>query len=308
MKNKKGIQDDTVIKTIPDLLARVDEELEKRLAERRKREAENRESLNAAIQKERGIVDEIGKAKKIVEKLSAEYLEIELKTITEKRKEAEGTAIREADVKAGKASLRDFREKGKWDSAIVSETRKKSVAELEQTLKVIREKNLEVLMLEDSLGECRNRIRGLAIQPGRFMLDFLKGLREFTEDEVGAFMGELDSYRTGWDQTKQDILLTQGKSMSGRFTWDNLTMAQARALQFNPALPLSCVEKLKSLLEEFEGSENISIAYYVNLKDIDVTFASPGRGRGLIQSVHLKEDPRAEFKRIKTSKKDKKNE
>jgi len=301
-KNKKGIQDNTVIKTMPDLLARVDEELEKQLAARRKREAENRESLSAAIQKERGIVGRIGEAKNIVKKMIAEFHTIEAKAIAEKRSEAEGTAIREADVRAGKASLKDFHSKGKWDSAISDETRKKSVAELEGSLRIIREKNLEILMLEDSLGECRNTIRALSIQPGRFMLEFLKTIREFTEDELGAFMTELEGYRTEWDQVKQAILLTQGKSMSGRYVWDSLSMDEARSLQFSPLLPISCVEKLKSELETYEGSEGISITLFTRIKDIEITSISP-RPSGILHLTDIKEDKQhAEFTREKANK------
>jgi len=289
MNKGKGIQDDTKILTIPDLMARVDEELEKQLKVRKKREAANKASLAVAVQEERDIIDKIGKAKKIVKKLIAEFQAIEAKTITEKRKEAEGAAIREADVRSGKANLKDFHSKGKRDSAILSETRQKSVAELESSLKLVRQKNLEILMLEDSLGECRNTIRGLSMQPGRFMIDMLKGLREFTEQEQGAFMGELESSRTSWHETKEKILLTQGKSMSGRYVWDGLSMAQARSLQFSPLLPLSCVEKLKSELETYEGSENISLTLYTRIKDIEITSISP-RQSGVIQTIEVKED------------------
>ena len=76
-KKDKGINEDTQILTIPILMRRCDEELEKQLAERKKREAENQGSLNAAIQKEKGIVDEIDKAKTIVKKMIAEFRGIE---------------------------------------------------------------------------------------------------------------------------------------------------------------------------------------------------------------------------------------
>ena len=130
------------------------------------------------------------------------------------------------------------------------------------------------------------------------MLDMLKGLREFTEDEHGAFMGELDSLRTEWNQVKEKILLTQGKSMSGRYVWTGLSMDEAKALQFSPLLPLSCVEKLKSELAKYKGSEGISITYYVNLKDVEITNIMPKRG--VIQIIDLKENKQdAKFTREK---------
>ena len=294
MKNK-GINEDTKILTIPSLLARVDEELEKQLAERKRLEAENQESLNAAIQKERGLVDEIGKAKNIAKKMIAEFRGIEIEAVKEKRKEAEGTALREADVRSGKAKLEDFHKKGKWDKAISDETRKESTAELEQTLKVIREKNLEILMLEDSLGECRNTIRGLSMRPGRFMLEFLKTIREFTEDEMGAFLAEMEGYRFSWNQVKEKILLTQGKTMSGRHVWSGLTMDEARDLQFSPLLPTECIEKLKSELDTYEGADGIALTLYVKLKTIEITSLTPRRG--LLQTTDVKEDPTAKLKR-----------
>jgi len=288
-KNKKGIQDNTVIKTMPDLLARVDEELEKQLAARRKREAGNRESLNAAAQKERDILEKIGKAREIANKLIAEFQQLERTAEKEARERMTKDVIREQDVTSGKVKLKEFQKKGITEKKISEQVIAQSTNELSRSLKVIREKNLEILQLEDSLGECRNTIRGLSVQPGRFMLDFLKNIREFAEDETGAFMAELDGYRTEWDQVKQAILLTQGKSMSGRYVWDSLSMDEARALQFSPLLPLSCVEKLKSELEKYEGSDGISLTLYVRLGDVEITSISP-RQSGVIQTIEVKED------------------
>lgn len=302
MRNKKkGINDDTEIGTVSTLLKRINEEYSKRQKEVEIQDRANEELLTTATKKEKLLIEEIGEAKKIVSKMISDYGKIEADVEVAERKKIEENVLREADVKSGKVSLREFRTKGKYDVKIAGEVLAKSVQELEATLSVIRKKGLAILKTEERLGDCRNTIRNLTIRPGMVMLEMLKGLYEFTDVEVASFMSELDSLRTEWDQTKQNLLLADGKSISGRHVFERLTMEQAKALQFSPLLPLSCVEKLKSELVKYEESENISITYYVNLKTIEITSIIP-RSSGAVQIAHLKEVPGAKFTREKAGK------
>jgi len=171
-----------------------------------------------------------------------------------------------------------------------------SASELEKGLLAIHEKNKELLGIELLLSECQHKIRGLIIEPARILSRTFKDLAEISGIETGLFEQDYYGARDVVEQKKQEILLTEGKSMSGRHVWDQLTMKQARALQFDPILPLSCIGKLKSLLAKYRGADGIAITYYLNLRTIEITSITPRRS-GLIQTIDVKEDPRAEFKR-----------
>ena len=297
-KKQKGINYDTQIDTVNILLQRINEELDKRREEIEAKDRANAELLTKVTGEESSLMEEISRGKKIVEKMISDYRKIEADVETSERKKAEENVLRESDVRSGKVSLAQFREKGKYDKDIAAESLRKSVFELETSLTVIREKNLENLKLREKLGSCRNTIRNLTLRPGLTMLEMLKSVYDFTDIQVADFMGELESLRTGWNQTKQDLLLIEGKSMSGRHVWTGLSMDEAKALQFSPLLPLSCVEKLKSELAKYKGSEGISITYYVNLKDVEITNIMPKRG--VIQIIDLKENKQdAKFTREK---------
>lgn len=295
---KKGITDETIneIRTVGTLLQRINEELDRRKKEVETQDKVNERLLTQAVKEERGLIKEIDEAKGIVKEITADFDKIELDVETAARKSIEENVAREGDVRSGKTSLVEFRKKGKYDVKIAEETLTKSVQELESSLSVIRGKELEILHLRDKLGSVQNTIRGLNIRPGLSMRDLFKALYEFSDSQTASFMAELDSLKVEWNQTKQEIQLTEGKSMSGRYTWDRLTMKQARDLQFDPGFPLSCVKKLKSELVKWGETDNISITFYLNLQDIEITSIKSGR---LPQITELKEDPNAKLKRIK---------
>lgn len=297
MSKEKGLNNRAEIRTVSMLLQRINEEYSKRQKEVETKDRANGELLTKAEGEERGLIKEISEAEKIVKKMIDDYTKIESDVEASAKKKIEENVLREKDVRAGKISLSEFRKKGKYDAKITEEALKKSVSELETSLNVVRGKNLSILKLKERLGSCRNTIRNLTIRPGLTMLELLKSLYDFTDVQVAEFMAELESLRTGWNRTKQEILLTQGKSMSGRHVWSHLTMEEAKALQFSPLLPLSCVEKLKLELAKYEGSDGISLTLYVNSGNIEITSIVPRRG--LIQIVDVKEAPDAGFKRIK---------
>ena len=270
MSSVKGLSDDMKILTIPDLLKRVEQEYEKRKKEASISQKANEEKLAAAIREEAELTKKIGKEQKIAERLQQDYFELESRTEKEAREKASKGVLREADVRSGKVSLKDFILKGKKDSEINSEVAEQTAKELEQGLKVIREKNLEILELEKSRAESKNMIRALLIQPGQFLLELLKYLKEFTEGEVGSFIEDMHGYRTELEEVNRKIQLTQGKSLTPGYTWDRLSLSEAYKLIFNPIIPLELIPKLKAELEKVKRAEKVSVSYYLRSKEIDI--------------------------------------
>jgi len=290
-KDKKGITDKTIseIGTVSMLLQRVNEEYAKRQLEVIAQDQANRELLTKAYSEEKKLIAEISEAKKICTKMITDYGQIEVDVESATRKGIEENVLRESDVRAGRTSLVEFRKKGKYDKAIAEETLTESTKELESLLPVIRDKNLEILKLKERLGSCQNTIRNLVIKPGIIMREMLKGLYEFTDVQVADFMGELESLRYEWQSAKQEILLAQGKSLSGKNIFQCSTMQEARNLQFNPGLPLKCVEQLKQELLKYNEAGGVTLTLYMNLGEIEVT--SITARRGLLQTSQLREPP-----------------
>lgn len=285
------------IDTVPDLMKRITGQWDKKRKEAESLQAEQKKNLKNEIELESTIQTQLKNVRSVVSRLEKEYPGLEAKIEKEKRAQIEKDSLREKDVISKKISLREFASVGKSEEAISKQMIKESTEELEMSLKIIRKKNLEVLKLEKSLCECQNMIRNLILRPAQILQRVLKDCGDITDREISYFLQDNYGNREDIEQVKNKLFLTEGKSISGRYVWDRLSMAQAKALQFSPILPLSCVGKLKSLLAEYEGSENISITLYVRLKDIEITSVSPRRG--LIQLTDLREVPDAGFKRQK---------
>jgi len=267
----KGFSDDMKILTIPDLLKRVEQEYEKRKKEASIQQIANKEKLAAAIREEAEFTKKIDKEQKIVERLQNDYLELEVKAKARIRAEASKGVLREVDVRSGKVLLKDFISKGKKDKEISEEVVEKVAAELDRGLKAIHAKNKEILMVEKSRAESKNMIRALLIQPGQFMLELLKGLKEFTEIQVGSFIEDMHGYRTELDEIKRKIHLTEGKSLTPGYNWgDRMTIKEAYKLIFNPIIPLELIPKLKAELEKCKGAESVTVSYFLRSKDFDI--------------------------------------
>lgn len=294
---KKGINEDTHIRTMPDLLARVEEEYQKQKKQAISKQAELKEILASALEKEAELVKKIGAARKITIDMEKEFHSLEVKVEKEKRSKIEKDSIRQKDVTAGRVSLKEYQKVGVSEEAISARVVAETMAHLANSLEACRAKRLEVLQLEEKLGECRNTIRGAVIQPGQFMLDTLKSLRDFTDRQLGSFLGEMESLRSEWNQIKHKLLLTQGKSVTPGYRWDRLTPEEALAIQFDPILPIECVKKLKFQLGQYEDAKTVNVAFWLRDKSVEVSVIT-GR-RGLLQTGQIKEDPSGSFKRDK---------
>lgn len=287
------------IDNVPDLMKRITERWDEKRKEAESLQAEQKERLKNEIKLESTIQDHLKNVRSVVSYLEKDYPKLEAKVEKEKRAQIEKDSLREKDVLSKRITLREFASVGKSEEAISAQVIKESTEEIELSLKVIRKKNLEVLKLEKSLCECQNKIRNLILRPAQILQQVLKDCGEITDQEIGYFLQDNYGLREDIQQVEHKLQITDGKSISGRFVFENRTMAEARALQFSPLMPLSCVEKLKSELEKYEGSENISITLFVRQRDIEITSIEPGR---LIQTISLKEVPGEKFTREKAGK------
>lgn len=261
------------ILTVPDLTKHILGLWESKRKESEQLQQEAADELKAAIQKESDLQIPLKEARSIVKKMQKEYFDLERKSEKKARDRITKNAIREADVRAGKVTLKEFQEKGIYDKDIESKVIKAITGELEDSLKVCREKSVEILRLEKGLLETQHLIRNLLIRPAKILQGVFKDCVEISDREIGEFLAELNTAKTSLDLINHKILLTQGKSLGSGHRWDHLSYKQALSVQFDPILDVSCVAELKTRLKGFEDSENISISFYLKSKSVDVTAA-----------------------------------
>lgn len=270
-KNKKEIHYGEEGVSIPDLLKKIDREDEKQREQARIKQVALEKDLVIAFKREEELKETIATAREIAEKMQDDYLGLEAKIGKEKLAEIEKESLRKKDVLAGKASIRDFVREGKREDQIANEAIEKTAAELEQGLNAIHEKGKEILELKDTLGECRNRIRGLIIQPLRFRQESLKTLKEYTEEQIGGYSAEMEIYRTEWDRVKTKLqLIKKGVSLSSGYTWEAMSPIDAQRIIFSPIIPLDCIAQLKSELEKYRDADRVVVSYSWRSHEINV--------------------------------------
>jgi len=264
------------IQTMPELVKHIIDHWKSEQIKALKEEESQKQKLTVEIQKEQNLIAELKKARLIAAQMEADFLEIEARTEGEKRAMIETAAIREQDVKSGKATLAEFLKKGKTEKQIYEKSVEQTMKDLETGLTAARSKNLEILEFEKELLETQTRIRYLIIEPGRALQRSLKDLAQFAEREIGFFLEEVHTSKTALEEVKSKILLTEGKSLGPGHSWSRLTVEQAYGLQFDPILPLSCIGTLKTKLQSYKSGDVLNVTYFLRTKTIDVTSISFG--------------------------------
>lgn len=315
MKKKiKGIDFENEPQTVPDLLLRIDQEYEKRKAEAQTRQDARKEELRAEIQKERNLTKTLKKANQIMVGMIADFEEIEAGAKARIKKETEKNVLREADVRSGKATLKEFHSKGEFDKELSKKITDKVAVDLESISHAVRAKRVEIWNLEKSLYEIKHRIRSMVIQPGLAMLDIFKQIAEYGGEQVTLFTEDLPAYHDQVKEIQNKLWMVDGKSLSGLgHTWDSRTAKEARKLILDPRMPLDLIPSLYDQLERIEDDGMVGVYRYLKPHEIEVKTHSKnlksGKQRvtspelpqdtGVIQNVpgqqaadHLKIDPK----------------
>ncbi len=255
------------IATVPDLMKRITTLWRTKEEEAATLYDKEKERLKTEIQNEKKLTAQLEKQRKLAAKLETEYLGIEEKTEAEVKARVSKGVARENDVRSGKITLAEFKAKGKYDKDLTSEAMKQSAKELEKTLKVVREKRLEILRLEKALYACQNLIRSLVLQPAMILQQVLKDCGEITDREIGLFLDDNYGLRSHLDMAESKLLLTVGKSLTPGFNFDRMPLEEAHKLIFNPIIPLDLVPLLKAELEKVQGAEEVQINFYLRSRD-----------------------------------------
>lgn len=268
----KGLHDNMKIEVIPDLLRVINEELEKRKKEALVMQKEQKANLLMAVQEEGRFTREIDKNRKIAEKMQKEYLDLEGKIEIMKRQRIKENSITEEAVKIGRASFKEFVQKGKRESEILKMATEETVRELSKGLEAIRSKNLEIIKLEESLYECRLKIQFLLVEPAKIFLKSLGRLKEFTEGQLSAFLESINSSRVALNAKKEEItLIEKGVKLGPGHCWNQITIEAAHKIMFSPILHKEAIPRLKAELKKYEGTDQLlNVTYYWKSKEIGI--------------------------------------
>jgi len=257
---------------VPSLTKRILDHWEEKRKEALLQEKEQREKSNATIQEEKELKRKLKTSQSIVEKMQKEFRDLEAKIESERRKAIEKNTLRESDVLEGRTSLREFTAKGMTEKTISEQAIKETTEELEDSLKAIRSKNLEILELENQLLRIRVKIRFALLEPGKLLQKSLRELLEFSQHEMSIFIEEIHNSKTQLLQSESKLTLaSKGQSLTPGFSWIRLNLEQAKAIIFDPCLPESLASKLKMELLKFKDGELLNVNYYIRSRTVDVT-------------------------------------
>jgi hypothetical protein len=248
---------------IGSLIEKISKEYRRLEEEAKAEEATQREKLNALIMKEKKIKVDLAAAQEVSKKMETEYLAIEEKVESEKRAAIEETSLKEIDVKEGRVSLTDFFKRGRRKAEITRMTIEQSQKELADILKAVRGWNLEIMELEKALYQTQVDFRYVVTYPGRIMQTKLKGLKEYLDSQIGAFLYDMPQAASALEQINHKIQLTQGRSLSPGHTWEARPLKEAKKIIFSPIIPFELVSELKEKLTNMEEDRPIVVSYFL---------------------------------------------
>jgi len=259
--------------SVKDLLARVQEQHEKKSKEAEKIRDEVRRGIIEAMEAEEKLKQKIK-----VERTQAESMVLEYDKLYEKEsarilEETEKQSISKKDVQDGKASLSQFQLEGKQDEEIAETARTQAMEEMEKASDAIRDLKKRILENELKLCDIRLKIYSLSTQPARIMMETYKSNLDWLQYEFGLILKDGSKEQYQKKQKKHELSLAEtGVSVDGGQAWRNITAKKARGLIHNPIMRK---ELIPILLEQLNNLGNEAAMVTVTLVPVNHPFPGP---------------------------------
>jgi len=283
--------DSIIESTVGKLVKMVEDQLAQKRKEIAELEKQQRAEFEGLIKREEELKEHLKAERAIAEKMIVEYKEIEKKTEEKTTQEIEMKTLKEQDVKEGRISIQEFLKSGKTKKERFELSIAQAQKELIEVLRLIRQKNVEILSLERELAQVQDRIFHLAVYPLRNLERAFESTRDFCDFQMGHLIGQMSEAETKLGQLEiQFQLVEKGQALSSGHVWRDLTLDEARRVEFDPVLPERHVQTLKSRLKEFEGQKNVRLNVEWYWKGDEFYVESP--------YIEMGERPLAELKRI----------
>lgn len=255
----------------PDGLVEMSREaLAKSEKEALRREGENKKRINELTMRERELKKEIEAGSEILEKMSADFDNLEREQTAINLAELKKDTMTKQDVIDGKITITQYQAQGIEEEEIRQAATAKTTEALKLSSEAIRSKATQVIRDELDLYETQITIHSLMTNPVKFLRRSLQERLEVLDVQIGPLSAALTSAHSLKIQRKDDLLLIQRGSTStgsGGKVWHNISLQEARRLVIDPIYPEEHISFLLQELSKIEEDEATRLT---------VTFHSPG--------------------------------
>jgi hypothetical protein len=234
------------------------------------------EEIEKEMKKKRGEVEvEVTRIKRKreqaaaeLEKLTAEYEAVEAKAEANERIRVEAKAVKKEDVKAGRASLQDYHDRGQSEAAVAAEARKAADEKLADVMQVVRTKALEVLRLEVDEAAAEQNLNYLYMYGPHNMLERMKAQVKSLEMVLSANLSAGMPVWTNLDTKRQALARGMGGKSVTNERWREVGLTAVKRLRLDPGIPEDELPTLLKIIAEMEErpGERIDLQYIYHEK------------------------------------------
>lgn len=233
------------------VLERFDLENERILKDARTADKEARAKIAEYEKKLEQAKTKRDKAAAIFDKMRADFERIEAESLKAARARIENSAAKKEDALSGKIPFDQYAREGMSQAAIETAARKETDGKMDDLLKTVRAKSLEVLALDVEVGTCEKELQFLNTYPASFMLERMRQQLKSLEQTLIANTNGFMPTWTDLDTKKAALARAQGKGIENR-SWDLLDLAGVRRMRFSAEIPDSALPALNKIIEEME--------------------------------------------------------
>ena len=214
---------------------------------------------------EKRIADLEGRAAK----MAGEYRVILAELRAKERAAVEAGSITEADLKAGKLSLREYMATGTTRGEILDRAKKAAADKMAGPRETIRRLRFEALEARSELRKLDESISYQKTGAGSRLYSTLKILTEELE-RAGVKSGTAEGARFVRQEADNSLALARGVVLFHPASWVLRTVEEIEELTLDPIIQDAHFQKLQKIADELRGQtfESVSLSY------------SPGPGHG----------------------------
>ena len=237
-----------------------------------KAESENQKRLLDLTVEEKRLKAEISVGKEQLEKMIVEFETLEKEKKGTTSVEAERDNQRNADLKSGKITIKEFvklKTEPLEDEEEEDSTHGKTPDALDKSSDLVREKATEIVKLELALSNVQCSTYSLILMPIRSLLTSYVQLQDMLNYQLAPLSADGHSSQSEKAQKENELMLIE-KQMSissAGYKWSAITLKDAYRLRLDPIFPK---EHVASLIEELNDIEPSSTTL------VSITYRQPG--------------------------------
>lgn len=211
------------------------------------------------------------KAAAIFEDMRARFERLEEEVQAEESSRIVAASAKKADVLSGKITNDEYYREEKTMEKANYEARAETRKKLDDLLRTVRAKGLEVLELDVEVATCEQELSHLRTFPTSFMLERMRAQLKALEQTIIANSNGVMPIWTELSNKKEALRRANGKSIQNH-SWDLMEISDVKRLRFDAGIPESEIPRLNDIIAEMESRPGATVA---------LRFFGMGESRGL---------------------------